>query len=381
MSTDSSPPTAPPRTAWNLKLGRFLGIDVYLHATFLLLLAFIGISQWVATHDWSQVFQGVAFIALLFLCVVLHEYGHALTARRYGIATRDITLYPIGGVARLEKMPKNPWHELWVALAGPAVNIVLAAGLWAWLSLSDGWVPWAQMGTGEGPLPSGQLVQRLLFTNLFLAAFNLLPAFPMDGGRVLRALLAMAMDHAQATAIAARIGQLLAVLFGLAGLLLGHPMLVLIAVFVWFGAAGESAMAQTESQLAGVMVSRAMLRDFRSLDPRDPVGVAVRMVLDGSQHDFPVTEQEQPVGILTRTHLLEVLSQGGQDLSVGAVMNRDFLTTGPDQMLVDVLPKMNAARQALVPVVVNERLVGLLTTENVNEFLMIRAALRQAARG
>ncbi len=369
------PPPPQRRSAWNLHLGRFLGIDVYLHGTFLILLVFIGFTHWTISHNALAVLEGVGFIVTLFFCVVLHEYGHALMARHYGITTRDITLYPIGGIARLERMPRHPWHELWVALAGPAVNVVIALLIAAGLTLTSSWHSLEEIGATQGPF-----LERILATNIFLAVFNLLPAFPMDGGRVLRAILAMRLDPVEATRIAARVGQVVALGFGFAGLFLPQPMLVVIAFFVWFGAAGEASMVETESRLSGVTVARAMLREYHALGIGDTVTSAVRLVLDGSQHDFPVVQGGSPVGLLTRTRMLEALSQGAADAAVESVMSRDFFTAGPGDLLLAVLPEMAAGRHSLVPVVEGGRLVGLLTSENVNEFLMISNALEAGKR-
>ncbi len=209
---------------WSMRLGRVAGIELRVHATFALILAYFGFVAWTRSGALADVLAAVATILLLFLCVLLHEYGHALTARRYGIGTRDITLLPIGGVAMLERMPRDPRQEIVVALAGPAVNLVIAAVLAIALAL----------GIGR----TGGLVGTLLAANLMLAAFNLLPAFPMDGGRVLRALLAMRLERLRATRIAVRIGQALALGLGVAGFF-GNPFLVLIGVFVWFGARAE----------------------------------------------------------------------------------------------------------------------------------------------
>jgi Zn-dependent protease len=207
---------------WSWKIGTFAGIAVYVHATFLLLLGWIALSHWMQYQSLLPTLSGVAFTLALFVCVVLHEYGHALMARRFGIGTRDITLLPVGGVARLERIPDKPNQELWVALAGPAVNVVLACALWAYLLLTGHFEPIRQMG-----LTHGIFLERLLFANLFLVGFNLIPAFPMDGGRVLRALLAKRMEYARATRTAASIGQGLAFVFGFVGLFT-NPLLVFI---------------------------------------------------------------------------------------------------------------------------------------------------------
>ena len=230
---------------WSFKLGRILGIDVYVHFTFLLLLGFVGLAHWLPGRSLEAALTGMLFFAGLFVCVLLHEYGHALAARKYGIATRDITLLPIGGLARLERMPEKPSQELVVALAGPLVNVVIAVGLFVGLMLTGNWQPLSSLTT-----TSGNLVERLLVVNVFLVLFNLLPAFPMDGGRVLRSLLAMRMEYARATRIAARIGQGMAALFGFAGLF-GNPMLLLIALFVWIGAGQEAAAVEMKSSFSG----------------------------------------------------------------------------------------------------------------------------------
>jgi Zn-dependent protease len=225
---------------WSWKLGRFAGIDVYLHLTFFLMLGWFALTDWLTSRSLSAAITGVAFTLALFVCVVLHEYGHALTARHYGIRTRDITLYPIGGVASLERMPDDPKQELWVALAGPAVNVVIAIMLFIVLQLTGAWSPLARLS-----LTGGSLWQRLLLVNISLVLFNLLPAFPMDGGRVVRALLAMRFNYVQATNWAANLGKGMALVFGFLGLFT-NPMLLLIALFVWFAASQEARATQME---------------------------------------------------------------------------------------------------------------------------------------
>ncbi|MEJ5200225.1 MAG: site-2 protease family protein, partial [Anaerolineae bacterium] len=221
---------------WSWKIGEFAGIGVYMHATFLLLIGWVALSGWLAGRTLNAALSGVVFILALFLCVVLHEYGHALTARRYGIKTRDITLLPIGGVARLERMPDDPRQELWVALAGPAVNFVIAAVLLAGLLATGTWRSFnlAQLGDSS-------FLGRLLSINISLALFNLIPAFPMDGGRAVRALLATRLEYTQATHIAATLGQAIALIFGFIGLFT-NPLLVFVALFVWMGAGQEASV-------------------------------------------------------------------------------------------------------------------------------------------
>jgi Zn-dependent protease/CBS domain-containing protein len=359
---------------WAWKLGRFAGIDVYMHVTFLLLVAFFAWSAYAQSGTAAGALQGVVYILALFGSVVLHEYGHALTARRYHIATRDITLYPIGGVARLERMPDKPIEELWVALAGPAVNVVIAAMLFLWLSVTGGLLPLTQMSMLTGPL-----LQRLLYANIALVVFNLLPAFPMDGGRVLRALLALRLDYVRATQIAALLGQGMAVLFGFAGLF-GNPFLLFIAWFVWTAASQETSLVQIKSALGGIPVSRAMLRDFRSVSPEDPLRSVTDLLLAGSQQDFPVIGEGRVVGVLARRAVLGALSREGADGQVADVMTREFQTASPNDMLEPLFLGMQERRGQMVPVVHQDRLVGMVTLENIGEFLMIQSALETQAR-
>ncbi len=351
---------------WSLHLGRWLGIDVYLHLTFLLLLAFMGLAQGMAAGSAGAALGSVLYLACLFVCVLLHEYGHALAARRYGIATRDITLLPIGGVARLERMPEKPWQELVVALAGPAVNVVIALGLWAGLFLRTSWQLPSELG-----VVGGGFLERMLVANVFLVVFNLLPAFPMDGGRVLRSLLAMRMGHARATGIAAAIGKGMAVLFGLAGLF-GQPMLLLIAVFVWIGATQEAAAAQVKASLAGASVRDAMLTDFRVLAPGDALAEATRLLLAGSQTDFPVVAAGRVVGILDHGALFRALRERGEWAMVGDVMRTEVLSVRADQPLDEAVAGGRAEGGLTMAVIEDGRFVGLLTPENVGEFFMIR---------
>ena len=358
---------------WSLRLGRFLGIDVSVHVTFLLLLGFLTLAHGLAGRSLGAAATGLVFFVGLFGCVLLHEFGHALAARAFGIGTRDITLLPIGGVARLERMPDRPLQELAVALAGPAVNVVIAAGLAAGLFATRAWQPW-----GELSATGGNLAERLLVANVFLAVFNLLPAFPMDGGRVLRALLALRGDHAWATRVAARLGQGMAVLFGFAGLFT-NPMLLLIALFVWVGAAQELAATEMKSTLGAATVREAMLTEFQSLPPATPLGEATRRLLAGSQPDFPVVEEGRVLGLLVQGDLLQALRERGEDIAVRDVMRPVPLLLAPGMPLEAALSAAGQGPGLPLPVVAEGTLVGLLTAENVGEFFLVRAALSQRA--
>ena len=360
---------------WQWRLGRFAGIDVFIHATFLLILAWVGYNYWVQYENWVEVLLGLLFVLVLFGCVILHEYGHALTARRYGIRTRDITLYPIGGVARLERMPDRPIEELWVALAGPAVNLVIAAILMTYLFLANGIDALALWNMSQG-----SFVERLMLVNLYLVAFNLVPAFPMDGGRVLRALLALRLEYFRATQIAANIGQGMAFLFGFVGMFT-NPFLVFIAMFVWMGAAEEANMVQVRHSLGGIPIVRAMQTNFQVLSPRDTLARVVELILSSSQQDFPVVEDgNNVVGILDRDRFISALAKNGQTTTVAEVMHRNVPNVESQNMVEMALARLQETGSKILPVTQAGKLVGLITSENISEFLMIRSALKTARR-
>lgn len=360
---------------WSVKLGKYAGIDVYLHITFLLFLAFIGALHVMGGRSMGAALEGVLFFCAVFGCVLLHEFGHALAARRYGIRTRDITLLPIGGVARLERMPDRPLQELWVALAGPAVNVAIVMVLSVWL-----------LATGQGlgmealDLTQGPMAARLLLVNASLVLFNMIPAFPMDGGRVLRALLAMRMEYARATRIAAFLGQGIAMVFALLGLLglfggMGNPLLLFIALFVWIGASQEAGMAQFRSALTGVTVRDAMLTNYYVLSPYDTLARAVEMVMAGSQQDFPVLEGRRVVGVLRRQGLLAALAEQGKWAPVSGAMEREFPVLEAGESLEVVLTAQSGRPLGAVPVVDRGEMIGLLTWDNITDFVLIQSAL------
>ncbi|HWB04616.1 MAG TPA: site-2 protease family protein [Verrucomicrobiales bacterium] len=350
---------------WSLRLGRFLGIDVFLHFTFLLFIGYI----FVVTRGSLEM---VAFILSAFTCVVLHEYGHALVARRYGIPTRDITLLPIGGVARLERMPSDPKQELWVALAGPAVNVVIAAVLYGVCYLAN--IPVKFDGLPEA---RGHFVVLLLGFNLTMIAFNMLPAFPMDGGRVLRAFLAMKADYAKATRWAATVGKGMAMLFAYFAIFhSASPMLIVIAFFVWMGASDETAAAEQKSLLTGVRVRDAMLVDFKRVSPEETAGTVAQLILQGWQADFPVVYDGQVVGLITRQDVIAGLTSS-PSMPVSSIMRQEVPSCVSTENLDHVLERMREQDLPLMPVVESGKLMGLVTPENTVEFILIRRALEK----
>ena len=352
----------PPTTRrWALRIGRVFGIEIYVHATFVLLLAWVAYSHLAAGA--GAVWRGLALVVAVFGVVVLHELGHALVARRFGALTRDITLLPIGGVSHLDRMPEKPIEELLVAGSGPAVNVVLALALWVILKIG---------GTSTSPaglaLVAGPFLTTLMWVNISLAGFNLLPAFPMDGGRVLRAALALKLDRLRATEIAASLGQAMALVFGVLGLLY-NPMLLLIALFVWMGAHQESATLALKLALSGVPIASAMRTAFRTLSPVDRLSSATELIVAGVQQDFPVVDGERLVGVLTRSDVVRGLSGSGADASVESVMHRGAETAHPGDMLDAVLARLQRPEAAPIVVVKNDAVVGILAVENITAFI------------
>jgi Zn-dependent protease len=355
---------------WSFHLARIAGIDVRIHATFFLLLAWFGFVYY-AEGGQAAMFAGLAFIILLFVCVVLHEFGHALAARAYGINTPDITLLPIGGVARLERMPDKPWQELVVALAGPAVNVVIAFALFVVIGRFFQTGDLEQMAGG-----GGNLLVNLLAINVMLVVFNLLPAFPMDGGRVLRAVLAMRMKHARATQIAATVGQIVAVLFGLVGIFGGNPFLLFIAVFVFFGARGEASYAvlketADETRIGGIMRPMGAV-----LFPGMNAAEAAQKAMGGHSGVLPVVDQSlHYLGVVPVDALANAL-RWDPLVKIDTLIRRDYVAVRADATLTEVFARIRESNQTVFPVTnLAGELVGLLTREDVS------AALGASPRG
>jgi stage IV sporulation protein FB len=353
---------------WSFPIGSVGGTAIRVHVTFLLLLLWIAITYYIQGGTQAAI-QGVTFVVLVFLCIVLHEFGHVLAARRYGVQTPDITLLPIGGVARLARIPEKPGQELVIALAGPAVNVVIAALLYALLgtlpTLAD-----ADLGN-----PGVNMLARLASINVFLFLFNLIPAFPMDGGRVLRALLAYRMGYAQATQVAASIGQGVAFVFGLLGLF-GNPMLLFIALFVYLAAAAEAHSVQIRQVALGMLAADAAITRFEALSPLSRLSDAVQALARTTQHDFPVVDGAGRLrGVLTRDAMIRALTDHGPDVLVTEIMTSDIPVVQPRQSLEDAIRLLQEKGAAVVGVVDPVgRLVGLITPENIGGIMMMHAA-------
>jgi Zn-dependent protease len=354
-------------------IGRIAGIKILVHWTFLLLLGWIVFSEAGKGSSTATIIITVIFVLSIFLCVLLHELGHSLTAKRYGIETKKITLLPIGGVASLERIPEDPKQELWVALAGPAVNVVIALILLPFIAKSQLFVdaPLAGIASTEGFLFS------LFRVNVMLVLFNAIPAFPMDGGRILRALLALRMGRIRATQIAANLGQFLALAFVFYGLF-GNPLLILIGIFVYFGARSENIMVQHQELLKDYTVQSAMMTSFVTLSPADTVKDAADKLLSGSDQDLIVVDNEEAIGIMTRSLIIDSLRENRLNMKVTEIMERNFDTVAITDRLTEVYTEAQKRKNAFYPVVENKgshKLRGVIDMNNIQEFVMIRAAM------
>ena len=358
---------------WSFRFARIAGIDIAVHATFALLLGWIALSIWRSTHSSAAVLQGMVFVMALFVCVVLHELGHALTARRFGVRTRSITLLPIGGVAAMERMPDQPRQEILVALAGPMVNVLIALVLGAWIRLHNVAPPELDADTVLLFSSPAAFVYSLLSINVMLAVFNLLPAFPMDGGRVLRAALAIKMEHHLATLRAARIGQSMAVVLFFLGILYS-PVMMLIAVFIWFAAGAESGAEQLRHALHSVTPRQAMISRFELLDAGDCLQRALDLTLQTDQKHFPVRFSDNSLRTLSQRDMLGALRDGGEQVRLSALSLPLLATCDVRESMEQVLDRIQQENHAIIGVTDRQRLVGLLHLENILELMRIDAA-------
>lgn len=345
------------------------GTAVRLHPTFFLLLIWVGAVNWIQGGP-AAAANGVVFVSILFACVVLHEFGHIFAARRYGIRTPDVTLLPIGGVANLERMPEKPGQEIVVALAGPAVNLVIAGVLFLFLGAAVNVESVARLeGTGQG------LLAQVATANLVLFVFNLIPAFPMDGGRVLRAALSYSLGRTRATRVAATIGQGLAILLGVLGLM-GNPFLILIAVFIFLAASGEAGYVEMKDVTRGLKARDAMISRFEALSPEDDADSAARLLLRTTQQEFPVLDGAgKLLGAVTREALVAALGSTGGNTPVTNFMARDLPTVPETSPLEPAFEAIQMRRAPMVGVVDAEgRLTGYIERQNLSELFLLRGA-------
>jgi Zn-dependent protease/CBS domain-containing protein len=343
---------------------KIFGVPVRLHFTFVLLLVFL---VFIGVGERQSGGSTVVYVLALFASVLLHELGHTLVARHYGIGTVEIVMFPIGGVSRPERQP-HAREEFWIALAGPTVNLLLGIGLMAWVVAQNGLVAVEQLREPT----DANLAERIALGNLALWLFNLLPAYPMDGGRILRSVLALRRPEEEATRIAAGAGQALAISLGLAGLLWGNFILVFVALFVYLGASQEGAAARGRILTTGFPVRAAMITDFRTIQHGATIRDAGNLLLATSQHDFPVMHGESVVGLLTRARLVRAMLTEGPDGYVAGAMDRDYIRLAPDAPLAEVLPQVSTPGACALVMDADDRLLGMVTSENISEFLLLR---------
>ncbi len=354
---------------WSLYIGSLSGIKLYIHWSFLILLVWIFLMYFRLGHSISAGLDGVIFILVLFACVILHELGHALMAKRFKVNTRDITLYPIGGIASLESIPTEPSQELMVTLAGPAVNLVIGILLWIYLHITN------QMPDLEtirsGTIFNFPFAFSIMYANIALAVFNLIPAFPMDGGRVLRSLLAMKLDHSKATEIAARIGQFLAIVFVFIGFFYDF-WLVFIGMFLFLGASSESRIGEIKYALEGIRVKDVMVTKFTSLTTDSTIHEASKSLVNTNEKSFLVMRDDNVEGILDYKDIIEALHNGEGQKTVEAYMQKEFIWIGYEDQLSDIFPVIRMGKQSLFPVKGNDKLTGVINSENIDKWILVK---------
>jgi Zn-dependent protease/predicted transcriptional regulator len=354
----------------SLYLGSYRNVKVFIHWTFSLLLLWIIISNMRQGMPALDILWIIIFVLALFVCVVLHEFGHALAAQKYGIQTKDIVLYPIGGIARLEKLPEDPKQELWVAIAGPLVNI----GLFIILSVFLSFKGFDMESLEVIKIEPSTILLYLASANLILAIFNLIPAFPMDGGRILRAILAIRLPRAKATQIAGGIGQFLAIFFIFFGLF-NNPILVLIGIFIFLGAAAEVTHTQQESFLKGYKVKDVLMMKFQILAFDAPLSKAVEKLLNSQATHFVVVKEDVAVGTLSRNEIIKGLKEGDQNTKVEQVADFEPLRIETEEDLDEAWKKMLSQNRKVAIVIENGHFLGILDQENIGEFVLVKSAL------
>jgi Zn-dependent protease/CBS domain-containing protein len=367
--------------SWSVNIGSIAGTAIRIHITFILFLAFFFFLG-LASGSLFDALWTVAFVVLLFACVLAHEFGHIFTARAFGVETPDVTLLPIGGVARLARIPEKPVEELLIAIAGPLVNVAIALVLMALTPTHLGAGLFAAM---ENPNAS-TMIDKLVEANLFVAIFNMIPAFPMDGGRVLRALLAIKLGHLRATEIAATIGQWVAFAFGFLGLFPNpyfyNPMLIFIAIFIYLAASSEAQMVALRAMSRDVPVTAAMVTQFATLTGDEHIDAAVETLLQTSQTDFPVVDGgHRLIGVVGRAEIIKALRERGPDAPVSGVMVKDIPTIERSHRLEEAFRLLQENAVPAVGVVdYAGRLIGLVTAATIGEMLMVQKSLPQGAR-
>jgi len=352
---------------WSFKIGSIFGIPVRIHITFLLLLFFVAVNPHKGLLGGLV---GVVFIILVFIGVLLHELGHSLVARHFGESVHDIVLLPIGGVSRME-IPQDPRQEILVAVSGPVVSLILAM-FFLILSLLFGY----SLGFGSFIKAESRILVELFYVNLMLAIFNLIPAFPMDGGRILRGILALRMEPVRATRIAVGVGQVLAVVMFFIGIFFNW-WLALIAIFLYFGAETEEQGTILRQVFHRVPVRALMLEDFQSLKPEDTLSQVLEIICHSAQEDFPVLDDGRLVGVLPKSIIFRALREMPPETRVEEIMVKDFFQAEPDMPLDRALKELAENKAGVVPVVEAGKLVGILTLDQIAKYQLVCGAKPQ----
>jgi len=354
----------------------FRGIRVYVHWTFLILLGYITYLGLSGGKTGVAILGELALVLIVFICVLMHEFGHALMAQRFGVQTKDITLLPIGGIANLERMPEEPRQEFWITVAGPLVNLVIAGVAFIVIAIMG-----VSMLFGDLFLGATTWTNVLLFifgANMMLFLFNLLPAFPMDGGRILRSVLSMRMPRDKATRIAAAVGRFFAIGFVVFGLFNGQPFLALIGVFIFFAAGSEARMVDQQTALRGIQVKDVMRTRFWSMPGSATVQQAVDELLAGGDRDLVLLGPDQAYqGVLTRRDLVKALSDGKSSERLDALPFATPPSVLPEDAVNKAYQSLLAGQFPLLPVLQDSRLIGVLEPENLTEFLLVKGALSE----
>ncbi len=360
---------------WTLNLGKMFGVKIVLHWTFFLLLGWILFSEYNRGSSTETILLTAAYILAIFFCVVLHEMGHILTARHFGIDTRKITLLPIGGVASLDKIPEKPKEEFQVAIAGPLVNLAIAALIFPFLNDLASYIPSsseAQQATASITLENFWF--SLFTVNILLAVFNLIPAFPMDGGRILRSLLSMKMDRLKSTGIASAIGQFLSIGFFFLGLMY-NPILSLIAVFIFFGARGEHFMIQQNELLRGHEAKEAMITDITPIKADEQIDRLSSQLISSCDDVFVVYDGDQLKGIVSRNDILQSLKEYSNGHKVGDLARTDFDSIKTSDKLNKIMPKIREKGQSTFPVFEGEDFKGIVSLDSIQRFISLQSSL------
>ncbi len=354
---------------WSFNIGKLFGITLRIHVTFLLLLFFVYISV-LSEQGQANALRAVLFISAIFVCVLIHELGHSLIAGQFGRGATSITLLPIGGIASMEEIPEKPGQEIAIAIIGPFINLAIAGIIYLYVRRWDG-----LMVPTLAPSTLNSFLSELMGVNVLLAIFNLIPAFPMDGGRVLRSLLALKWSYTQATAWAASVGQSLAAFFIFYGIFFNW-WLAIIGLFLYLGADSEKRQTIMRSVLHQMPARAAMTTAFHCIEPDERLSQILEYVYRGSQDDFPVVVDNQVQGILTRTNILSAIHVKGVDIPAGLVMDREFARVDTETPLDEAYQELVSKKKTAAVVLQNTQLLGMLSLESIGRFFMIQAALR-----